>query len=303
MIVSANVRRADLALVIVSLLWGLSFPAIKMATPFVAPVLFVAVRFTLAACVLGALWPLLARTFPRAPAGAAPAGGAGARRRGMVLGLLLAGSYTTQTIGLRDTTAANSAFLSAVSVVLVPLVVAARWRRLPDRVTLLGLALATAGLVVMTRPDLGRATAGDLWTLACALIYAVYLVALNEALAASPYPPLLVWQIVTTAAVTLAWALAVERGAFVLNGTVRLSLGMTVLLSTLLALYLQNRFQGSTTATRAGLIFSSEPIFATGFAALLLGEAIPRGWGVGAALILAAVLVVELLGRRREAGT
>jgi len=294
-------RRAELALLVVSLLWGLSFSAIKAATPFVAPVLFVALRFTAASVLLLALRPLFARAGAGDAAGEGTAGDGSARRRGIVLGLLLAIGYTTQTIGLHTTTAANSAFISALSVVLVPLVVAARWRRFPDRPTLLGLALATAGLVLLTRPGLGRLVPGDLWTLVCAVTYAMYLAWLSEALAVAPWFALLIWQVVTVAVTTLAWALLVERGGLTPNRVVWLSLGATTLLSTVLALYLQNRYQGRTTATRAGLLFASEPVFAAAFAALLLGEAIPAGWSAGAALIIAAVLVIELSRRREEA--
>ncbi len=316
----ASARQADLALLGVSILWGISFPAIKMATPFVGPALFVCLRFTAAALVLLALWPWLARGGgpamrdepagsggPRvsgepapAPAGSlrAALGEAGARRRGVVLGLLLALGYTTQTVGLGTTTAGNSAFVTSLSVVLTPLVAAVRWRRLPERRLAPALLLAVAGLVLLTRPDLGRLAAGDLWTLGCALAYAVYLVELSAALAVSPYLPLLYHQVITVAVATGAWAALLERRAPRWTGEVALSLALTTLLSTVLALYLQNRYQGRTTATRAALIFATEPVFATLFAALLLGELVPAGWAAGAGLILAAVLTVELAGRR-----
>jgi drug/metabolite transporter (DMT)-like permease len=271
----------------------------------VPPVLYVALRFALAAIILAALRPLAGRLPGVAGVSASGSvatarGEAIARRAGIVLGLLLAVSYTTQTIGLHTTTASNSAFISSLSVVLVPLVVAVRWRRFPDGATLAGLTLAVAGLILLARPRLSGLVPGDLWTLVCAVAYAIYLAYLNAALEFAPYFSLLLWQVVTVAASTLAWAFAVERGRLELNGTVWLSLAVTTLLSTVLALFLQNRYQGRTTATRAGLLFASEPVFATVFAALLLGEGIPAGWGAGAALILTAVVLIELTGRRRE---
>ncbi len=271
-------RRADLALLVVSILWGLSFPAIKMATPFVSPVLFVALRFGLTTAVLGALWRWLGRD-----AGSGLRGGAW-------LGLLLTLGYATQTAGLHSTTAGNSAFITALSVVLVPFYAAARLRQRPRLVALAALVPAVAGLAVLTRPDLGRLVAGDLWTLACAVSYAVYLVELSRALTVTPYRPLLFWQIVTVAVVAAAWALVVERGRVVWNGTVVLSLALTTVFSTLLALWLQTRWQGRTTATRAALIFTTEPVFAVLFAFLLLGERMPATFVAGAVLILAAVL-------------
>ncbi len=295
-------RRADAALLAVSLLWGLSFPAIKMATPFVAPVLFVALRFGLATLLLGLGWRWLGRD-PQRPGEPAAAALRDPRwrRAGLGLGLLLAVGYATQTVGLRTTTAGNSAFITALSVVLVPIVAALRLRQRPAGRLLAALLPAVAGLSLLTRPDLGRPVAGDLWTLACAAAYAVYLVELNRALAVAPFPPLLFWQVAGVAFATAAWALAVERGSVTWNGTVALSLLLTTLFSTLGALYLQNRWQGRTTALRAALIFTTEPVFAVGFAALILGERLPAAFPAGAALILAAVLLAELGGRRPRA--
>jgi len=297
---SARSRFADIALLSVSVLWGLSFPAIKMATPFVPSVRFVALRFALATLLLLPLLPLIARE--ARPAGGPGAGGcfgdAAARLRGVWLGLLLAVGYTTQTIGLHTTSAANSAFITSLSVVLVPPLAALRCGQRPGGAIAAALVPAVAGLAILTRPDLGRLAPGDAWTLGCAVAYAVYLVELSRALARAPYPPLLFWQLATVAATAGAWTLLWERAPWRWNATVAWSLGLTTVLSTVLALYLQNRWQGRTTASRAALLFATEPVFATLFAWLLLRERLPAAFPAGAGLILGAVLIAELTDRR-----
>lgn len=197
---SASQRRADGALLLVSLLWGISFPAIKMASPFAPAAGFVALRFALATLLLLPLMPAIARAAAAGasrPAGAAPAhpwlGDARQRRLGAWLGLLLAVGYTLQTIGLRTTSASNSAFVTSLSVLMVPPLAALRLRQRPSRAVLAALVPAVAGLACITRPDLGRLVPGDAWTLACALAYAVYLVELGRALTLAPFPPLLLW--------------------------------------------------------------------------------------------------------------
>jgi drug/metabolite transporter (DMT)-like permease len=55
---------------------------------------------------------------------------------------------------------------------------------------------------------------------------------------------------------------------------------------------LQTRFQKDTAATRAAVILTAEPVFAAGFAYLLLGEAPTADQGAGAGLILAGILAV-----------
>ena len=93
------------------------------------------------------------------------------------------------------------------------------------------------------------------------------------------------------------------------GGTVRIPLSAWIIsalifcatLATVATFWLQARFQGQTTAQRAALVFALEPVFATAFAWLLLGETI--GWigAFGAVLVLGAVLGVELVGSRGEA--
>lgn len=292
-------QRADLALLGVSALWGLSFPAIKLGSPHISPLLFVAVRFALASLLLAVLGPWLARHGGGLAAPACAVGGL--RRRGWALGVLLALGYGTQTVGLQTTSAGNSAFITSLSVILVPLIVAARGLTRPPARVLAAMLPALAGLGLLTRPDLGRPVEGDLWTLACAVSYAVYLVELSRALARYPFLPLLQEQLRATAALAAAWAVLFEARRFALNGQVLFSLGATTLLATVLALYLQNRFQGRTTATRAALIFTTEPVFAALFAAAILGDRLPAAWLAGAGLILGAVVLAELPGRREEA--
>jgi len=299
----ARQRIADSALLAVSILWGISFPAIKLATPYVPSVRFVALRFALATLLLLPLLPSIARE--AGAAGGAGAGGrfgnAAARRLGIWLGLLLGVGYTTQTIGLHTTTAANSAFITSLSVVLVPPLAALRCGQRPGAAVAVALAPAVAGLAILTRPDLGRLVPGDAWTLGCAVAYAVYLVELSRALARAPYPPLLFWQMATVAVTAGAWTLAWERAPWRWNREVAWSLGLTAVLSTVLALYLQNRWQGRTTASRAALLFATEPVFATLFAWLLLRERLPAAFAAGAGLILGAVLIAELADRRPAA--
>jgi len=295
-------RHAESMLLVVTVCWGVSFPAIKSAAPYVSASLFVAVRMAAAVALLLPGWAVLARR----GGGPSPANALRdpvARRWGMLLGLLLAVGYTTQTLGLHTTSAQNSAFITALSVVLVPLVVLLLYRRPPSPAVLIGVVLAVAGLALMTRPDLGRLHGGDLWTLGCALSYAFYIERLDRALRRASYLPLLWWSLLACAVAAGVWALLVERRIWQWNATLAAALAVTVVFSTLLALLLQNRYQGYTTPSRAALLFAAEPVFAALFAWLWLGERLDRWAVAGAGLILAAVLVTELGGRVRTGAT
>ncbi|MBU1074180.1 DMT family transporter [bacterium] len=292
------VRRAEWMLLLVTVCWGVSFPSIKAATAYCSPTLFVAVRFTAATLILLAGWPLFARSLPDdlRRRGRGLIADRQAIRWGLLLGVLVAVGYTTQTIGMHTTTANNSAFITALSVVLVPLIIFCWHGVRPSASVIGGVALALAGLWLLTQPNLKGIVAGDVWTVGCAVSYAFYLSRLNFALVRTSYLPLLFWTLAVCTVLNGLWAVLIEDMRFEPNGTLLTALIVTTLLSTLAGLYLQNRYQGYTSPSRAALIFAAEPVFATFFSWLAIGERLTGAAIPGAGLILAAVLTVELGG-------
>jgi len=284
-------------LLIVTVCWGVSFPAIKTASPYISATLFVAIRFWAATALLALTWPWFLRTLPadQARRGWRLVTEPAARRFGVEVGLLAAVGYTTQTVGMHTTTANNSAFITALSVVLVPVFLFIAHRKRPRGGVGAAILLAVAGLVLLTRPDLGGLATGDWWTLATAVSYAVYLIRLSTALKRVPYLPLLFWTMVVCAMVNTA-LLGIDPPHVEWRSETYFGLIVTTIFSTMFALSLQNRFQAETTATRAALIFSAEPVTAAAFSWLLLGETLGGRSLLGAGLILAAVLVTEMTG-------
>jgi drug/metabolite transporter (DMT)-like permease len=261
---------------VVTLCWGLTFPVIKGALAHAAPFTFMALRFPLALLLL---WPLLRWRVP-ARSALGP---------GLTLALLLGTSLYTQVLGLEYTTPTRSAFITGLSVILVPILYPAFTRRFPGRWPLAGVALASAGLYLITDPGGGGLNRGDWITLLCALGFGLYIIVLELASRRHAYEDLLVYQLVPLAVVFLPGAL-IEAEPVHLGSGLILALVVTGPIL-VLTLYLQNRFQKDTTATRAAVIFTAEPVFAACFSYLLLGETLNAvQWG-GGALILAAILM------------
>src|SRR5262249_34785901 len=141
-------------------------------------------RFGIASALL---WPMLLRV-------------KGTRRAwidGFVVGVLLSCCYLTQVTGLRYTSAVNSAFVTALCTPMVPIVDFALRGRKPRPATLAGIVLALFGVWLLVNPGLLGVGRGELWTLACAFFYAVYLVHLDGALERSPYQIVLFGQLAT----------------------------------------------------------------------------------------------------------
>ena len=285
-------RRADLALVMVTLLWGMTFPLIRGAVAEIDPFVFVALRFGLAALVFAPL-VLMGR-------------GAAARVRrsllaGFAVGAVAWTSYLCQTIGLQTVEAGRAGVITGTSVILVPLMSPLFGAGRPGAVTLVSAALATAGIWLLCDPAATGFGVGDCWVMGCAVGYAIYIHALQIALKRGNDPTALAFtQVLAIAACGLvAWPLGAAEGASIPATTaVLVALVFCSLFATVGCFFLQTRYQGRTTPERAALIFSLEPVFAAGFAWLLLGETFTLTAAVGAAIILVAVVGSEVLSAR-----
>jgi drug/metabolite transporter (DMT)-like permease len=279
-------RRAEAALVLNTLIWGATFVLVKQALRDVSPVLFLALRFTLATVVLLALFrrslshPLNLRW--------SLAGGS-------LAGVFLFSGYAFQTIGLQYTTAPKSAFLTGLTAVITPLLAAAVYRNKPRAVEIGGVLLATCGMALMMLPGATLAmNRGDLLTVGCAVCYAAHILTLNRYSAAGSFELLAMAQVGTAA--LLAWALfhGMETPHIRWTPGVWAAIVITGLLATALAFTFQAWAQRYTTSTRTALIFMLEPVFAWITSYLLTGETLSRRAAAGAALILGGILVVEL---------
>lgn len=286
--------RADLALVLVALFWGVTFPLIRGALDLLSPVQFVAWRFTLATLVF---LPFVLVS-GRARRALRPVAGAG-----LLLGLISGFSYFTQTWGLQTVPAGRAAFITGTNVVIVPLLAPLFRAGRPGRVDFVAAAVATVGLYLMTVGEQGFGQglgSGDLWVLLCAVSYAVYLLVLQRVLARPRDSVALAFSQVAAIALIADLALgATGEVRIPWSAWVLASLAVCATLATVATFWLQARFQGRTTPQRVALIFALEPVFATAFAWWLLGEKMGPTGAVGAVVVLGAVLGAELLAGRR----
>lgn len=266
-----------ISLVLVTVIWGTTFVVVKEALDTIPVALLLAVRFTLAALLLAwAKWDRRALV---------PA---------LVLGLLSFAGFATQTAGLAITSASNAAFITGLSVILTPLVARVWLKRALSARVLLAASVALAGLGLMTlRNGFAAVNAGDLLVLVTALTYAMYIVYLGEVAGKVRGTSLAMMQHLPMAALAWLWA-APEVGklASVPIGTYLAILYLAVVATALVAV-VQTYAQRVVPAHLAALIFVLEPVFAAGFAMLLIGERLGTlGW-LGAGLILVAMVLAE----------
>jgi drug/metabolite transporter (DMT)-like permease len=289
-----SVLRADLALAFNTLIWGSTFVLVKRALDDASALLFVAIRFTIAALIMAWIF----RKQLTAHAGPPPGG--------ILAGVCLFGGYAFQTVGLKLTTPSKAAFLTGLTVVMVPLLASFVYRVYPHVSEAIGVAVATLGMALMTlQGNVVGVARGDALEILCALAFAAHIVVVGHYSRMASFEPLAVWQLGTTAVLALAGFWWIEKPFFHPSPILWLAILVSSLLSTALAFTVQAWAQQVTTATRAALIFALEPVVAWVFAFTIIGERLPAKAVFGAILILAGILVAELkpIGLARHPST
>ncbi len=276
------------ALVGVTAIWGSTFVVVKDAIGRMPVMDFLAWRFAIATLAMLALRP---RSLTRL----SPSG----RRHGLLLGLSLGAGYVFQTVGLRTADAAVSGVITGMFVVFTPLVAAVFLRRGPGIGAWAAVLLATVGLALLSLKGFHVGT-GEALTLLCAVAFALHIVGLGEWSSSHDAYALAVVQL---GVVALGCAVGALAGGLTVppDAEVWGALALTALLATAVAFVVQTWAQAHLTPTRAAVIMTMEPVFAGLFAALG-GEAFGARKLVGSALILTAMLAVELGPRRGAEG-
>lgn len=275
-------RRADAALLLATVLWGSSFVAVKAALADATPFAFITLRFGIAALLL-----LPGTRFrPRPP-----------RREvsgGLLLGLLVAVGFVTQTAGLVITTPSRSAFIVAVSSILAPVIALALAGERPGPLTALALGLAALGIYLLTAPGAGGLNHGDLLTLVCAGCFGGQIVLVTELAADSDARRLVFFEIAATAVAGAVAAAVLERPHVHWTPRFAGALAYTVVFASTVSFLLQVRAQRHMSSARAALIFCFEPLFAAVTSWVVLAERLSLGQWLGGALILAGMVLAEL---------
>ncbi len=278
-------RKADLALFFNVVVWGSTFVLVKTALADISPLLFLALRFSLAGAVLLVLFRPNVKF--RAEAKSLAAGG--------LIGCFLYSGFLFQTLGLRLTSAPKSAFLTGLSSLMVPLLTRLVYRTRPQLSEVAGVMVATVGLGLMTlNGDIWSISRGDALTLLGALAFAAHIVTLGHFSERMNFELLSIAQVAAAALLALSlfgWA---ETPHLVWRPAVIYAILITGIFATALAFTIQSWAQQYTTATRTALIFMLEPVIAWITSYLLVGEGLSGRAAVGAVLILGGVMLVEV---------
>ena len=272
-----------LLLVLVTAVWGTTFVLVKDAISQYPTLPFLALRFALAALVMVVV-------VHRPPS-----------RRALVVGIpigvALAVGYLLQTIGLETTSPGNAGLLTGLFVVFTPLIDGLLGARMPLR-TIGAALLALAGTALLTGSGLALPGLGDLLVVACALAFAVHIEMLSRWAPGLPPAPLAMVQMLTAA--VLFGAGSIPRVSLP-PSSVWFAIAVTGILASALGFLIQTWAQTHLSASRTALVLATEPAWALAAAIAFAGQRFGLAQGIGATLLLVAIVGHEILAARRPA--
>ena len=275
--------RASLVLIVVTMIWGATFPLIHAVIHSMNPILFVFLRMLLASV---AFLPFILRQVRRTDSTLLWGG--------WVLALLNTCTYICQTEGLQTITASRSAFVTGLYVVMVPLIAPLFGFGWAKKREFMALLLCLLGIYILTGANLTALTRGDFWTMACALLYALTILTLQCISMKTKENGLLSFYTVAFGVLAPIPFLPTQGWAILASWKVIGVLLFCALLATSLMTYLMTRYQKHVGVIKAPLIYALEPVFASIFSVLMAGEHMTWFIFMGGSLIVISLMLPSI---------
>jgi len=276
---------ADALLLLVALIWGLTFPAIKDALEGISPFTFLTIRFSIACLFLVVLYSKNMVKINRYNL-----------KAGFLIGIALFLGYSFQTVGIQYTTASNAAFITGLTVVLVPIINILLTQKMPSKYAILGATSAAFGLGLLSLNSGFAINRGDFLIFLCAAAFASHILLVSNYAPNMDSTLLTIIQIGSVALFSGIIAGGLEKLPGSFSREVWIGLAICAIPATSLAYWIQNKVQQYTSPTRTAIIFSMEPVFGALFSYFWLGEVLTARGIIGCGFVLLGMLLAELKG-------
>lgn len=285
----ANLRRlSEAALIGIASIWGLTFVMVKDAIEELPTMAFLAYRFIPASLIVAVVFRKRLAALSR-----------DGWRAGAVMGVFLTGGYVFQTLGMEKTTASNAGFITGLFVVLTPVLAAIVLRERLPRTVWAAAGVAAIGLWLLSGAGTDFNTRGDGLVLICSFSLAAHILATSSAVKRHDVGALLAIQLGVVGLVCLVIGAMAGDLEAPEGSTVWSALIVTSLIASALGFFVQTFAQQHAPPARTALILAAEPAFAGLFGWLLNDERLSAAGWLGAALIMTAIVAVEIIPRFR----
>ena len=284
----ARKARGNFLLLLTAMIWGSSFVAQSAGADLISPAFFNGTRMLLGSLLLSPLAVYRMRRYVPASS-----------RRTLLLGgaccgvLMFTGSYMQQT-GIDYTTAGKAGFLTAMYVVLVP-VLGIFLKKKPRPILWVSVALACVGLYFLCFTDKTFSLAmGDAAMLGGAVMFALHIMVVDHFSPLVDGVCLSFVQFLTAGSLGMVVAFITEQPSFAALSAAAVPILYTGVFTMGVAYTLQIVAQKDTDPTVASLILCMESVFAVVFGWLILHETLSLREGVGSVFMFVAILLAQL---------
>lgn len=287
--------RGSLCLLLATVIWGSAFVAQSVGMDHIGPFTFQAIRCLLAVAVLALT------IFLRDPKGfSAFLKNKKLWKSGLLCGTALFAAASLQQIGLVYTDAGKAGFLTALYIVLVPILGIFLGRKL-TKATGLSILLAVVGLYLLSCVGVTRVSIGDILLIGCAFAYAVQITLVDRLAPALDSLQLNCVQCLSCGVLSVPFMLLTEQPDIDSILVCWLPLCYAGVLSLGVAYTLQIVGQKDVEPTAASLLMSMESVFAVLTGWLILHETMTPYETAGCVLMFAAVILSQLpSGKKRN---
>lgn len=294
--------RGGAMLMLTALIWGTAFVAQSVGMDYLGPCAFTATR-NFIGCV--ALLPVIALASRlrsgTQPEEAVPAPGKKALFGwGAACGLLLGGATLLQQAGMQTASAGKAGFLTALYIVIVPVLGIFLGRR-PGLKVWIGVVLALVGAYLLSVKGGAGIASGDLLVIASAVVFSLHILVIDSVPAGVDGVRLSCVQFLVAGVFALVLALFLESFTWrdILSAWVPLL--YTGVVSSGVGYTLQILGQRTVNPTVASLILSLESVFAALAGWAILGQALSLRELFGCALVFVAVILAQLPSKKGRA--
>ncbi|NQU68521.1 MAG: DMT family transporter [Candidatus Marinimicrobia bacterium] len=276
-------RFALIGLVIATMVWGFTFTIVKSALCDAPPFGFLAWRFLLATIMGGVILGRRFCTISKVEIFG-----------GIICGIFLFSGFSFQTLGLVTTTASKSAFITSISIIMVPVIlILVKVQHVRPKIWI-SMLMAIAGLYFVLNPSGSGITQGDILTFGCAISFAIHII-FQDRYSKQRVDTFRFFVIQAAVVSILSFGnhFIFESQPIIWSTHLITALIITALAATLFGFGMMIQAQKVLSPSRTAIVLSLEPLFATLFAILVSGEIFtPMGW-VGGGLVIAGVILAE----------
>jgi drug/metabolite transporter (DMT)-like permease len=275
--------KADFSLLIVTLIWGASYPLMSLVVKGIPPFSFLVIRYLISGIILAVICGGKLKKINKATIKAA-----------VFVGGTLGIGCSFQLFGLLYTTPSKSGFITGLSVVFVPVFMGFMYKKLPDKKTILGVILSLLGLwLISIKQGVMDINFGDILTIGCAAVFALQIISVDKFAKEVDVMLLTCLEMFIIGIMSIPPAIVIDKFNITFDLFTLAAMGFMIIFGTIVAHSVQNKMQPLTNPSHAAIIYLAEPVFGAIFSSFL-GDVLTGKALMGCLLILGGMIIINL---------